>query len=85
MRPRTSAPFDQLYVTISPVPTLMQLQNQIRGSARLSALRDQVTLQDPILRSHLQDAWEPRPTKRTSIRLIDAPKSLLEPRIPDRT
>ena len=23
VRPRTSAPFDQLYVTISPVPTLM--------------------------------------------------------------
>jgi len=50
-------------VTISGVPAQHSCKGWLRGSARPSALQDQVTLQGPILRSHLQDDREPRLTK----------------------
>jgi len=52
-----------MYITISRVPTKCSCKTQSRGSARPSPLQDQVTLQASILRSHLQDDREPRPTK----------------------
>ena len=44
-------------------PTKCSCNTQTGGSARPSALQDQVTLPASILRSHLQDDREPRPTK----------------------
>jgi hypothetical protein len=44
-------------------PVRCSCNPQTRGSARPSALQDQVTLTTSILRSHLQDDREPRPAK----------------------
>jgi len=52
-----------MYVTISRVPAKCSCNTQTRGSARPSALQDQVTPQASILRGHLQNDREPRPTK----------------------
>jgi hypothetical protein len=53
----------RMYLTLYRVPTKGSCNTQTRGSARPSALQHQVTLPASILRSHLQDDREPRPTK----------------------
>ena len=62
-------------------PIKCRCNTQSRGSARPSALRKQVTLTASILRSHLQDDREPRPTKllRPTLKLTPLPLGVATP------
>jgi hypothetical protein len=62
VRSRTSAPFRLIYIAISQVPIQDSCKTLTRGSARPAALENQVTLEGSILRKHLRDDREPRPT-----------------------
>jgi hypothetical protein len=44
-------------------PAQISCKALVRGSARPKAFQDQLTLEGPALRRHLQDDREPRPTK----------------------